>query len=56
MSHDPAASILADAVDDRAVRAALAARSVQELFGQRALGIPGTWLAAITFPGRRGPT
>ena len=24
MSHDPAASILADAVDDRAVRAALA--------------------------------
>ena len=51
MSHDPAASILADAVDDRAVRAALAARSVQELFGQRALGIPGTWLAAITFPG-----
>ena len=50
MSHDPAASILADAADDRAVRAALAARSVQELFGQRALGLPGTWLGAIAFP------
>ena len=50
MIHDPAASILTDAAGDRAVRAALAARSVQELFGSRALGIPGTWLGAVAFP------
>lgn len=50
MTHDPAASTLTAAGRDRGVRAALAARTVQELFGTRAFGLPGTWLGAVAFP------
>lgn len=50
MSPSPADSILPGAAQDRRHRAGLAARTVQEMFGARALRLPGTWLGAPAFP------
>lgn len=50
MSPSPADSILPGAAHDRRHRAGLAARTVQEMFGTRALRLPGTWLGAAAFP------
>ncbi|MDO5619333.1 glycoside hydrolase family 76 protein [Kocuria sp.] len=50
MSHDPTSSLITGATGDRRERAALAARSVQSLFGERLFGIPGTWIGAVEFP------
>lgn len=50
MSHDPNRSLITGATSDRRERAALAARSVQSLFGERLFGMPGTWIGAVEFP------
>ncbi|KAA9395424.1 glycosidase [Kocuria coralli] len=50
MSHHLAESVVPGAAGDRRERAALAARSVETLFGERVFGMPGTWLGAVAFP------
>lgn len=50
MSPDAAPTLGTEPITDRQERAALAARSVQSLFGQRLWGIPGTWMGAVAFP------
>ncbi|ROZ65694.1 glycosidase [Kocuria soli] len=50
MSQDAAESFVPHAATDRRVRAALAARTVQQLFGRRLFGIPGTWIGSVAFP------